>query len=262
MTEIRILFIDPVNTDIFDRYMEEVLRRAAPPGTQVDVTYLPQPGEPASPFLPSLPTYHGALFRRIVQAEEEGYDGVIVGCSADPGVLEAKRMVSIPVTGPLEANLHLAAMLRARVTILLPAGVEARTRYWDLARAYGLDHKVSSIVSVDLHYPPQEECIRMMHEEPQKLLDLILEDHKEQLAGPIADQARRAVVEDGAQAIFLGCTFWTGMAGILAEALESVSDPLDDRFAETLRVPVLDPGVDTLRLIVTLASTLKTPSLI
>jgi allantoin racemase len=259
MAETRILFLDPVNTDVFDRYMEGVLRRAAGPGTQVDVTYLPQPGEPASPFLPALPYYHGSLFRRIVQAEEEGYDGVIVGCSADPGVLEAKRIVSIPVTGPLEANLHVAAMLRARVTILLPAGVEARTRYWDLARVYGLAHKVASIVSVDLHYPPQEECIRMMHEEPERLLALILEDHEEQLKGPIAEQARRAIREDGAQAIFLGCTFWTGMADILAETLEGAADPLDDRFAETLRIPVLDPGIDTLRVMETLAATLKAP---
>jgi allantoin racemase len=254
---LRILFVNAVNSDLAVRQRQEVLRQSARPGTQVDVTYLSQPEEPALPFLPALPTYHGALFRRIVQAEQEGYDGVIVGCSADPGVLEAKRMVSIPVTGPLEANLHLAAMLRARVTILLPAGVEARTRYWDLARAYGLEHKIASIVSVDLHYPPQEECIRMMHEEPQRLLDLILEDHKEQLVGPIADQARRAIVEDGAQAIFLGCTYWTGMAGILAQALDSVSDPLDDRFAATLRVPVLDPGVDTLRVMEALACAAK-----
>lgn len=260
MTNLRILYINPVNTDIFDRHFEDVLGRAAHPGTRVDVTYLPQSGEPATPFLPAVPFFHGPLFRRIKRAEEEGYDGVIIGCSADPGLHEAKRMVSIPVTAPLEANLHLATMLRARVTVMLPAGAEARTRYWDLARAYGLDHRIASIVSVDLHYPPPEECIRMMHEEPQKLLNLILEDHKQELQGKIAEQARRAVREDGAQAIFLGCTFWTGMASILAEALEGTADPLDDRFAETLGVPVLDPGVGTLRVIEALAATLKTPS--
>mgnify|MGYP001813697301 CR=1 FL=1 len=250
-----ILLINPVNSDLFVEHRKQVLNQAASPGTQVDVTCLPQAGEPASPFLPAVPFYHGALFRRIKKAEEEGYDGVIVGCSADPGLLEAKRMVSIPVTGPLEANLHLAAMLRARVTILLPAGVEARTRYWDLARAYGLEHKIASIISVDLHYPPQEECLRLMEEEPQRLLEVILEDHKEQLEGPIAEQARRAVEEDGAQAIFLGCTFWTGMAGILARALGGVGDPLDDRFSERLQVPVLDPGIGALRVMEALVAT-------
>jgi len=240
--------------------MEDVLNRAASPGTQVDVTYLPQPGEPAAPFLPAVPFFHGPLFRRIKRAEEEGYDGVIIGCAADPGLSEAKRLVSIPVTAPLEANLHLATMLRARVTVMLPAGAEARTRYWDMARAHGLDHKIASIVSVDLHYPPQDECIRMMHEEPEQLLKLILEDHRQELRGRIAEQARRAILEDGAQAIFLGCTLWTGMAGILAEALEGTADPLDDRFAETLKVPVLDPGIGTLRVIEALAATLKAPS--
>ena len=256
----RILYIDPINTDFSDRHMEKVLNRAANPGTQVDVTYLPQPGEPVSPFLPPVPTYHGVLFRRIKQAEEEEYDGVIIGCSADPGLVEAKRMVSIPVTAPLEANLHLAAMLRARVTILIPAGVEARTRYWDMARNHGLAHKIASIVSVDLHYPPQEECIRMVQEEPEELLDLIVEDNKEQLRGPIAEQAREAIHKDGAQAIFLGCTYWTGMAPILAEALRDSADPLDGRFAETLEVPVLDPGIGCLRVMEALAATLKSPS--
>jgi allantoin racemase len=259
MNTLRILYINPVNTDIFDSHFEDVLSRAASHGTRVDVAYLSQPGEPVTPFLPALPFFHAPLFRRIKQAEEEGYDGVIIGCSADPGLQEAKRMVSIPVTAPLEANLHLAAMLRARVTVLLPAGVEARTRYWDMARAYGMDHRIASIVSVDLHYPPQDECIRMMHEEPNTLLDLILDDHKKQLEGPIAEQARKAILKDGAQAIFLGCTFWTGMAGILAEALEGAVDPLDDRFAETLKVPVLDPGISTLRVMEALAATLKAP---
>jgi allantoin racemase len=253
----RILYIDPGNTDIFNSHIEEVLNGAASVGTRVDVVSLLEPGEPESPFLPAMPFYHGALFRRIKQAEGEGYDGVIIGCSADPGLQEAKRMVSIPVTGPLEANLHLAAMLRARVTLMLPAGVEARTRYWDLARVYGLEKKVASIVSVDLHYPPQEECLRMMREEPGRLLELILEDHKGEVEGRVAEQARAAIVEDGAQAILLGCTFWTGMAGILAGALAGMADPMDSRFAEALRVPVLDPGIGALRVIEALAATVK-----
>ena len=256
----KILYIDPVNTDFSDRHFKKVLNRAACPGTQVDVTYLSQPDEPISPFLPPIPTYHGVLFHKIKQAEEDGYDGVIIGCSADPGLMEAKRIVSIPVTAPLEANLHLAALLRARVTILIPAGVEARTRYWDMARNYGLAHKIASIVSVDLHYPPQEDCIKMVRKEPEKLLNLILEDHKDQLQGPIAEQARHAIRDDGAQAIFLGCTYWTGMANLLAEALAGSNDPLDQRFAETLEVPVLDPGIGSLRVVEALANTLINPS--
>ena len=257
---LRILFISPVNSDLFVQHREQLLNQAASTGTRVDVTHLPQPGEPVTPFLPAVPFYQEPLFRRIKRAEAEGYHGVIVGCSADPGLLEAKRIVSIPVTGPLEANLHLATMLRARVTVMMPAGVEAQTRYWDAARAYGLDHKIASIVSVDLHYPPPEECDRLISREPQKLLNLILEDHRRALTGPVAELARRSILEDGTQAILLGCTFWTGMAGILAKALEGAADPLDDRFAETLKVPVLDPGIGALRVIEVLAATLKAPS--
>jgi Asp/Glu/hydantoin racemase len=110
---------------------------------------------------------------------------------------------------------------------------------------------------VDLHYPPQEECLRLMREEPERLLRLILEDHKRELEERVAEQARKAIVEDGAQAILLGCTFWTGMAEILAGVLEGMADPMDSRFAEKLRVPVLDPGVGALRVIEALAATTR-----
>ena len=60
------------------------------------------------------------LVNRIIKAEEEGYDAVVVGCHADGGVQLARAVVHIPVIGPCEASLavgHFIGEKFAMVTI-------------------------------------------------------------------------------------------------------------------------------------------------
>lgn len=45
---------------------------------------------------------------KIVQAEQDGIDAVIVDCTSDVGVREARALVNIPVVGAGEASLRLA----------------------------------------------------------------------------------------------------------------------------------------------------------
>jgi allantoin racemase len=44
----------------------------------------------------------------MVQLERDGADAVFVACSGDPGVSEARSLLSIPVVGPMEAAMALA----------------------------------------------------------------------------------------------------------------------------------------------------------
>lgn len=46
-----------------------------------------------------------------VQAEKDGFDGVIIGCAGDPGVDGAREMVKIPVIGPAQASYVVCSML-------------------------------------------------------------------------------------------------------------------------------------------------------
>lgn len=45
------------------------------------------------------------LVNKIIKAEDEGYDAVVVGCHGDSGVRIARAVVHIPVIGPCEASL-------------------------------------------------------------------------------------------------------------------------------------------------------------
>jgi allantoin racemase len=48
------------------------------------------------------------VIAQMVQLEEAGADAVVVACSGDPGVQEARSLLKIPVVGPMEAGMGLA----------------------------------------------------------------------------------------------------------------------------------------------------------
>jgi allantoin racemase len=51
------------------------------------------------------------LIEGIIEAEKQGYDAVIIGCGNDPGLIEAREAVDIPVIGVTEAAMFLACTL-------------------------------------------------------------------------------------------------------------------------------------------------------
>lgn len=53
-----------------------------------------------------------------VDAEQEGCDGVMVACSGDTGVQDARTVVKIPVVGPMEAGLLLASSYGREIGIV------------------------------------------------------------------------------------------------------------------------------------------------
>jgi allantoin racemase len=251
----KILYINPEETGIWNEYFEEVLGRAARPGTEIDVTHLPLGKQMATrvsiartgdTYPPYIPLSQGAMFRALMQAEADGYDAAIIGCSADPGLDMAKRTVAMPVTAPLEAGLYLAAMLRQRVAVLIPAGFDdARTLYEDLAHAYGVERRIASVAYVDVEYPPDEYLQRLMDEDPAQAREVVLNCHRESVNKEVTRLAKQAIEEHGAGVVYCGCTLWTGML---------------DSLAEELGVPVIDPGIGALRVAEILADTMTSPS--
>lgn len=224
---LRIKYVNPVGTGELDGYFDEQLAGAAGDGVSVDVCHLDLGIAPDGPFLPRLPFYQGVLFETLKRAEDDGYDAAIIGCSGDPGLFEARRMLRIPVTAPLEAALYLAATLHPRVAILVPDGFEAHVLYQDLARHYGLGHLISEILTVPMEYPDAAHLRRLMHEDPAAGCALVIERHRAVLSGPALELAR-GVLKRGAGVVYAGCTLWTG------EMLEA--------FRAELGAPVIDPG--------------------
>lgn len=52
----------------------------------------------------------GGVLNKIIQAAQEGYDAVAIGCFLDPAMQEAREVVSIPVFGLGETSMLMACM--------------------------------------------------------------------------------------------------------------------------------------------------------
>ena len=91
-----------------------------------------------------------AIIRKIVWAEENGYDAVISSNTFDPGVDGGRLAVTIPVIGPLRTSMHAALTLADRVGITVPlASHVPYTRR--ILRSYGLDGFVSGMKPIGIY---------------------------------------------------------------------------------------------------------------
>ncbi len=135
-----------------------------------------------------------------------------IDCTLEPGLRAAKQASRIPVVGAGEAALCLALLFGERFSVIIPTA-ESTAPMVSKIRETGLWDRLASVRSINLH-----------------VLDL---DNHETTLAAVADQARSAVDEDGAEVIVLGCT----VMGTIASAL-----------AHRLGVPVIEPGTAALKL--------------
>jgi len=157
------------------------------------------------------------FLRKAKEAEIAGCKAIICDCFADPGVRGGREVVDIPVIGPGEASMLLAASLGQRfsvVTVLRQVFPLLEAVAW---RA-GVDRKLASLRSVDI-----------------PVLEV---GDKTRTSSALHEQAVRAINEDGAHVVVLGCT---GMMGVARQ--------LHERLAfEGVDVPVVDPVAAAMKL--------------
>ncbi len=235
----RILVVQPMGTDIYDKVTLDVVAPAVANDTEVEVRNLGD-SVPPTPFLPPAASYHNQLIRMVQDAGPEGFDAVAIACTADPGLPECKRVSSVPVTGPMEAVAHTAPSLGylGIITRRLPAkdGQHLpQDANWlrDLIRRYGITEHVACIrVAHLMNHPSPEESAWLFKESPERLMEQIMDAMAQAIEGPGIEQAELAYSEDDARALFFGCTLWGGML-----------DPV----RKAVPIPVLDPLVTMTR---------------
>ncbi|WP_320671379.1 aspartate/glutamate racemase family protein [Patulibacter defluvii] len=149
-----------------------------------------------------------AMLDEVVAAAADGVDGIVLNCFMDPGLGPARELVRVPVAAPAQSAMTLAATLGDRFSVILPAASGAPIVV-DQAHAYVGRERLASVRSVEM---PVAE----------------LRDHERLTAG-LVEQAQRALAEDGAHAIILGCT---GMCGVTRGFRAALADH---------DVPVIDP---------------------
>lgn len=156
------------------------------------------------------------VVRRAIEAEQDGVDALIIDCMGDPGLQAARESVHIPVFGPAETSMHVAAMLGHRFAIVTVLE-RVRPLIEHLAGRYGVAGKLACVRSVDTPV-------------------LAIDDDPDRLADALFGEARRAVLVDRADVVVLGCTGFAGLDAALKARLDEAG----------LAVPVTDPLAVTL----------------
>jgi allantoin racemase len=152
---------------------------------------------------------------RIIRAEQEGFDAVVISCTFDPGLFEARGIVDIPVMGVMEASGMMAMMMGQMFSIVGPDQV-ATSVLRRTIDTYGFSQRCASVRHIDIVacnlYPdktPTEEVLRRLVE------------------------VGRKCVEDGAEVLIPGCSI---IGSLYTSAFGK--DPV-----EVIGVPVLDPQI-------------------
>ena len=149
--------------------------------------------------------------RAIIVAERDGVDAVVIDCMGDPGLRPARECVTIPVLGPGQTAMHVAAMLGHRFSIVTVLR-RLRPSFENAAAVHGLAGRMASCRAIDIPV-------------------LELGTDMEATRAALVEEAAKAVELDGAEAVIFGCTGLLGCAGAVRDGLR----------ARGIDIPVIDP---------------------
>lgn len=206
--------------------MQEVIRRQgllndwAFPGTEVSVIDVPEgPASIESSYeeLLAVP----ASLKGIRQAEQDGFDAVIIGCFGDPGLEAARELCQIPVIGPGEASMLQAASLGHRFAVITVLSNVIAAQEQQAYRA-GVINKLACVVSADI------PVLSLMKDRQATLKRMI-------------EVGADAIKRDRADVLVLGC---------MTMSFLGVAQDL----SKTLHVPVVNAGRTALKAAETLVS--------
>ncbi len=207
----RIMVINPNSSQEMTDSICKVLERVKRSDTELTVVRTvgaPAAIQSASDIAQAIPPMLGL----VLKANEEGYDAVILACFSDPGLEAAREQSDILVMGIEETALHVAAMLGHKYTILTPLSKRIPSKEQDVRR-FKAESAMASVRALDLTVTETES-------------------NPELTKARILEVARKAVEEDGAEVIVLGCA---GMVGYAKDV------------EQQLGVVVLDPTTVTLK---------------
>lgn len=140
------------------------------------------------------------LLARIVEAEAAGADAHVIACFDDTGLDAARSAVGSPVVGIGEAAYHAASMVGVRFSVVTTLSRSIPVIQDNLTR-YGL----------------AQRCVRVRASD---IPVLSLEKDAGAAEERIGAEIERALADDGADCIVLGCAGMADLAGRLSERFQ------------------------------------------
>lgn len=143
-------FVHPVEQAPYIERLQAQLQSAAAPGMSFEVHGLDPPDHlfhPLTEFRCAAQTIRNAL-----EAERAGYDAFIIGHFQEPGLLEIRGAVDIPVVGLGEATMLAGLSMGRRLGLVTidPVFIEWHERQ---ISAYGLEQRVAGVRAIQVDLP-------------------------------------------------------------------------------------------------------------
>ncbi|CAE6789730.1 Hydantoin racemase [Paraburkholderia domus] len=221
---VTVRWLNPVGYAAWDTPIGQLLHSIKQPSTTVEVVSFDMTPTPTHL---EYRTYEALIHERTVAVSRDsavkGIDALVVGCFYDPA-LEGAREISgqTVVVGPCQASVQIAVNLANRFSVIVgrEKWIEQMT---DRIRGYGLLDRLASMPSLGMGVND-------------------FQAHPEVTRQRIIEEARRAVDEDHAEALILGCTIEFGFFEAVQQAVG---------------VPVIDPVVAAFKMAESLAKLKK-----
>lgn len=195
---IKIKNIIPVTGDVITPEMVEYIRKYLSPDTELISSQIKE-GPPSIECAYDEAICAPDVLRLCREAEEEGCDAIFINCYGDPAVRAAREYVNIPVFGGFEPSLFLCMGLADNIAIITVMKNVLPMLEGNTARAH-FDGRVCCVRSIDI---PVED----------------LKQHDKVVAA-LVEESVKAINENGAQAVSLGCTAMVDVAEDVQAALK------------------------------------------
>lgn len=154
------------------------------------------------------------IVSKVKSLEDDGYDGVILGCFYDPALEAAKELCkNMVVVGAAQSAIILASLLSSRFSLMIPRE-KNYTHMKSMVERNGMLHKLASIRILNIRVLDLQNC------------DITYQRMKEEMEA--------AIQEDHAEAMVLACTLEIGKFRQLQKQFE---------------IPVIDPVIASLKLV-------------
>ena len=211
----KIMYLNPLGSNSYDQIFADLLKTNKYPESEIHVTSL---NETAGRFTNlEYRTYEamvtGDIIRATRQASKEGFDALIIGCFYDTALQDAREIAGdMLVLGPCQSSIELVSKLANNFSVIV-----GRSKWINqmtgVVRSYGYGSYLASFRDIGMN-------VVELQKDPGATAEKLLE------AG------RKAIDEDRAESLILGCTIEFGFF----KTMEA-----------ELKVPIIDPTFAALK---------------